>query len=165
MKPSSASTLFSAALFTLLAASCSTARHEREQAPEPPAAPAPGASRTEGAQPEQTVRVSYYGKGDGFKGKKTANGERFDPRDMTAAHRSLPFGTKVQLRNPETGKTVTVRVNDRGPFKKGRTFDVSAAAARALGIEKKGVSHVEMEILDTPAERKNEPADTAPPAR
>ncbi len=65
---------------------------------------------------------------------KTANGERMNPAAMTAAHRSLPFGTKVKVTNQRNGKAVVVRINDRGPFIKGRVIDVSKAAAQALGF-------------------------------
>ena len=71
--------------------------------------------------------ASYYGRR--FHGRQTANGERFDMHAMTAAHRTLPFGTLVEVTNPVTGKRVTVRINDRGPFHGGRVIDVSRAAA------------------------------------
>ena len=70
--------------------------------------------------------------------KKTANGEKFNPEGMTAAHRSLKFGTMLRLTNPNNGKTVIVRINDRGPFTKGVDLDVSRGAARYLDIMKKG---------------------------
>lgn len=76
--------------------------------------------------------ASYYG--EGFHGKKTASGERFNANAMTAAHRSLPFGTKVRVVNERTGRAVTVRINDRGPFHGGRIIDLAAAPARALGV-------------------------------
>lgn len=69
---------------------------------------------------------------------KTASGERMNPAAMTAAHRSLPFGTKVKVTNQRNGKTVTVRINDRGPFIKGRVIDLSRAAAHELGFVKSG---------------------------
>jgi rare lipoprotein A len=67
-------------------------------------------------------------------GKRTANGERMNPADMTAAHRTLPFGSKVKVTNQRNGRAVVVRINDRGPFIRGRIIDVSKAAARALGF-------------------------------
>jgi rare lipoprotein A len=76
--------------------------------------------------------ASWYG--PGFHGKKTASGERFNANAMTAAHRSLPFGTKVRVVNERTGRSVTVRINDRGPFHGGRIIDLAAAPARALGV-------------------------------
>ena len=66
-------------------------------------------------------------------GKVTANGERFDPRGVSAAHRGLPFGTKVAVVNQRTGRSIVVRINDRGPFVRGRILDLSKGAARALG--------------------------------
>ena len=76
--------------------------------------------------------ASWYG--PGFHGKKTANGERFNPYDLTAAHKTLPFGTKVRVTNEQTGKSVVVRINDRGPYAHGRVIDLSKAAAEAVGI-------------------------------
>src|ERR1700683_4581858 len=67
-------------------------------------------------------------------GGRTASGEKFDPHDLTAAHRTLPFGTRIRVTNLSTGRSVTVRVNDRGPYVRGRTIDVSSSAAQMLGI-------------------------------
>jgi rare lipoprotein A len=69
-----------------------------------------------------------------YAGSKTASGERANPRSMTAAHRTLPFGTRVEVVNQRNGKRVTVRINDRGPFIRGRVIDVTPAAANALGF-------------------------------
>ncbi len=80
--------------------------------------------------------ASWYG--PGFHGRTTANGERFDMNQLTAAHKTLPFGTKVLVHNPRTGKQVVVRINDRGPFAPGRVIDLSKAAAHALGIKNRG---------------------------
>lgn len=87
--------------------------------------------------------ASYYGPESG---SRTANGERFTGQDMTAAHRTLPFGTR--LRVTYRGKTVTVRVNDRGPFVKGRSLDLSREAARRLGMIPAGVARVCVERLN-----------------
>ena len=76
--------------------------------------------------------ASWYG--PGFHGKKTANGERFNTNDLTAAHKTLPFGTQVRVTNEQTGKSVVVRINDRGPYAHGRVIDLSKAAAQAVGI-------------------------------
>lgn len=76
--------------------------------------------------------ASWYG--SKFHGKKTASGKPFDQNDFTCAHRTLPFGTKLKVKNPENGKECTVEVTDRGPFKKNRVIDLSKAAARKLGI-------------------------------
>ena len=70
----------------------------------------------------------------GYDGQKTANGERANPRKLTAAHRTLPFGTMVKVTNKKNGRTVTVRINDRGPFIRGRVIDVTPAAAEELGF-------------------------------
>lgn len=80
--------------------------------------------------------ASWYG--PGFHGRRTANGERFDMHELTAAHKTLPFGTRVLVHSPRTGKQVVVRINDRGPFIKGRVIDLSKAAAKALGIKSRG---------------------------
>ncbi|WP_310622097.1 septal ring lytic transglycosylase RlpA family protein [Flexibacterium corallicola] len=78
----------------------------------------------------------------------TASGERMNPNALTAAHRSLPFGTKVKVTNRSNGKSVTVRINDRGPFIKGRIIDLSKAAAKEIGIISAGVGSVELAILE-----------------
>ncbi|HMO30263.1 septal ring lytic transglycosylase RlpA family protein [Enterovirga sp.] len=76
--------------------------------------------------------ASWYG--PGFHGRKTASGERFDQNDLTAAHRTLPFGTRVRVVDEKTGRSVIVRINDRGPFAHGRVIDLSKGAAQALGV-------------------------------
>jgi rare lipoprotein A len=96
--------------------------------------------------------ASWYG--PGFYGKKTASGERFKKNDMTAAHKTLPFGTRVRVKSLSTGKEVSVRINDRGPFKKGRVIDLSYAAARKLGILKSGMDKVEIVIEERQARNK-----------
>lgn len=75
--------------------------------------------------------ASWYG--PGFHGRLTANGERFDQNALTAAHRSLPFGTRVRVTSASTGRSVVVRINDRGPFVRGRSIDLARAAARVIG--------------------------------
>lgn len=87
----------------------------------------------------QTGKASYY-----KSGHRTANGERFDPHGFTAAHRTLPFGTKVLVTNVKTGKSVIVRINDRGPFIKSRIIDVSYGAAKVLGMTGAGVATVKI---------------------
>ena len=91
----------------------------------------------------QSGGASWYG--PGFHGKKTASGERFNTRALTAAHRSLPFGTKVRVTNERTGRSVVVRINDRGPYAHGRVIDLSKAAAQAVGIA--GVAQVSLAAL------------------
>lgn len=82
----------------------------------------------------ETCIASHYGVGDGYGGKRTASGERMNPNAMTAAHRTKPFGSIVRVTNLATGRSVTVRINDRGPFVAGRCIDLSYGAARALGM-------------------------------
>jgi rare lipoprotein A len=83
---------------------------------------------------DQVVRATWYG--NEHRGHRTASGEVFNPGGMTAAHKSLAFGTCLLVGNPSTGKKVTVRVNDRGPFTPGVTLDLSSGAARAIGMNK-----------------------------
>lgn len=92
--------------------------------------------------------VSYYG--PGFAGRQTANGEIFDPSKYTAAHKSLPFNSQVRFKHPDSGRSVQVRINDRGPYIRGREFDVSEAAARKLGILDDGIKRLEYEIISAP---------------
>lgn len=80
-------------------------------------------------------------------GKITANGERFNPAGLTAAHRSLPFGTRVQVTNLRNGRKVLVRINDRGPFVKGRIIDLAYGAARKIGLHHSGVARVQLKII------------------
>src|ERR1043166_6581299 len=80
----------------------------------------------------QTGIASVYGNGDGHAWSKTANGGRMNPGALTAAHRTLPFGTRVNVVNKQNGKSVVVRISDRGPFVRGRIIDLTPAAARAL---------------------------------
>jgi rare lipoprotein A len=89
--------------------------------------------------------ASYYGLG--FHGKKTASGERFNMYKLTAAHKSLPFGTRVRVTNLDNNKSVIVRINDRGPYAKGRIIDLSLAAARDIGMVKSGTARVRLEII------------------
>lgn len=84
--------------------------------------------------PLEVCTASQYGIGDGYHGRRTTSGERFDTWKLTAAHRTLAFGTRVLVTNLANGRTVTVRINDRGPFIKGRCIDLSRAAANAIGM-------------------------------
>ena len=92
---------------------------------------------------EQRGEASYYG--PGFQGKKTATGENFDQNERTAAHPALPLGTKATVTNLENGKSVDVKINDRGPYVKGRDIDLSKSAAKELGMTKEGVAPVKIE--------------------
>ena len=89
--------------------------------------------------------ASYYGAA--FAGNLTANGEIFDPERMTAAHRTLPMGSKVRVTNPANGEAVIVRINDRGPYHGNRVIDLSEAAARDIGLIRSGVGQVQLALL------------------
>jgi len=104
--------------------------------------------------PPQEGLASVYGKH--FNGQTTASGERYDSRALTAAHRTLPLGTEIRVTNLENGKSVRVRVNDRGPHVRGRIVDLSSSAAAALGFNT-GVARVKIEILSQPARRERVP--------
>jgi rare lipoprotein A len=90
-------------------------------------------------------RASYYGRR--FAGRRTASGERFQPEGLTMAHRRLPFGTLVRVTNARNGRSVVVRVNDRGPFVRSRVADVSLGAARRLGMLRSGVVDARFEVI------------------
>lgn len=113
--------------------------------PLPEAAPLP-------AQPAPAIRAfgagmaSFYGAE--LHGRRTASGERFDMHDLTAAHRTLPFGTRVVVTNPANGRSVTVRINDRGPFHGNRVIDLSRAAASELGLVARGQGRVELALVE-----------------
>ncbi len=95
------------------------------------------------ADAAQTGMASYY-----KHGKRTANGERFDPHGFTAAHRTLPFGTRVLVTNLRNGMSVIVRINDRGPFSHGRVIDLSLGAAKVVGLTRSGVAKVKIVPLN-----------------
>lgn len=101
---------------------------------------------------QQTGMASWYGRQ--FHGRLTANGERFNMHNMTAAHKSLPLGCTVRVTNKENGKSVIVKVNDRGPFVGNRVLDLSYAASKALGFTDKGLAKVHIEVLSVPSKKK-----------
>ncbi len=101
-----------------------------------------------GAQRIQVGLASWYGAD--FHGRKTAGGERYDMHELTAAHRTLPLNTEVRVINKRTGKSIVLRINDRGPYAHGRVIDLSYAAAEALNIRRRGVAKVEIEVLCKP---------------
>jgi rare lipoprotein A len=131
----------------------------------PPIATTPSSPETEEAPPlakvpelrqptmMETGLASWYG--PRFHGKLTASGEVFNQEDFTAAHRTLPWGSRVKVTNLANGKSVEVRINDRGPFGKGRIIDVSRAAARVLGMVGSGITTVRIEGLSD-SEKSNE---------
>jgi rare lipoprotein A len=98
------------------------------------------------ADPELQGLASWYG--GRFHGRLTSSGEVFDTNDLTAAHRTLPFGTRVRVTNLDNGRSVIVKINDRGPFVEGRVIDLSRAAAEELDMINLGVAHVSLEIVD-----------------
>jgi rare lipoprotein A len=104
-----------------------------------PFAPRRTATRTQTAS--QGI-ASFY-----TEGTRTANGEKFDTNELTAAHPTLPFGTKLRVTNVSTGRSVTVRINDRGPYIAGRVVDVSYSAANALGMVDRGVASVKLDVV------------------
>ncbi len=130
---------------TLLAASllsaCAAAPRYRAQPVASSSAPAP-------AEPAVVLRgvASYYH--DSLHGRTTASGQPYDRSRLTAAHRSLPFGTKLRVTNRDNGRAVEVTVNDRGPFVKGRVLDLSRAAAARLDFLREGLADVEIVVLD-----------------
>jgi len=124
----------------LAAAACAHAPLVREE-PAPP-----GQERSAERRPGAEVGLaSYYGKR--FQGRTTASGARFDVHAFTCAHPSAPFGTRLRVTELESGRSVVVTVNDRGPFARGRVVDLSLAAARKLGIVERGVARVRVERL------------------
>jgi rare lipoprotein A len=113
-------------------------------------APAPLTEELAPSAPQETAlgrgSASYYA--SKFNGRRTASGEVFSNSAMTAAHRTLPFGTLVRVTNPATGASVIVRINDRGPFTRGRMIDVSRAAAEELGLIARGHATVELAVIE-----------------
>lgn len=135
----------------LLAASCSTYQETQPApavappaaAPPAPVAPPPRQTRANSA----TVKASFQG--DRTAGHLTASGEPYDPDDLTAASKTLPIGSTVLVTNPTTGKSVKVRINDRGPHVRGRSLDLSTRAAKEIGIADKGVARVKVNRIDS----------------
>jgi rare lipoprotein A len=116
-------------------------------APPPPAAPAEPTPPPPAAHTLQTGQATYYS--DALAGRRTASGERYDPRALTAAHRTLAFGTLIRVVRADDGRAVVVRVNDRGPFSRpDRIIDLSRAAAEAIEMTRAGVVPVRIEIVE-----------------
>jgi rare lipoprotein A len=112
-------------------------------------APAPSSPEPKERSDVMVGDATWYGRQ--FAGRRTANGERFDPNKMTAAHRTLPLGTWVEVTRVDTGQRVRVRVTDRGPFgHEERIIDLSRAAGAKLGMLKQGVAHVEVRVVSGP---------------
>ena len=124
------------------------AERPAETAPAPKVAPKPVVAiekKTEVVKTIGTGEASFYG--PGFAGRPTANGERFNPAEMTAAHRTLPFGTKVKVTNQRNGRSVVVRINDRGPYAHNRVIDLSKGAAEKIGMISTGTAQVKIEQI------------------
>jgi rare lipoprotein A len=150
-----------ALMFVACAAMASCAQLPPAPSAPTPSVPAPGTASPFGTEtparprtlPEagssQRGKVSLYGAG--LAGKPTASGALFDPEQLTMAHRTLPFGTRVRVTNLENRKSVEVTVNDRGPFVAGRIADLSAAAARRIGMTLDGVVDALLEVLQPAA--------------
>lgn len=141
-----------------------TKKSSPNPAPAPPPAASDATATTDGSSScpspgkyqvtrRQRGQATYYG--DKFTGRKTASGERYQPNEMTAAHRTLPFGTRVRVKRLDgNGEVVCVRINDRGPFgKASRIIDLSKAAAKELAMLRAGVVRVEVEVLKEDAAR------------
>ncbi len=96
--------------------------------------------------PSQAGVASYYA--DSFHGRRTSSGDRYDRNAFSAAHRTLPLGTRVRVTDIDSGESVVVQVNDRGPFGRGRVIDLSRAAAAEIGLTRKGVAEVRLDVLN-----------------
>jgi hypothetical protein len=143
---------FLALLLVVVSGGCAPAAGTALPSARPAVAAAivPSAPRTLTGFREEGL-ASWYG--PGFAGRRTANGEVFDPSLLTAAHRTLPFGTRLKVTNLVTGEVVEVRINDRGPFKPDRVIDLSRGAAERIGLIRSGVAPVRLEIVNADAGR------------
>ena len=133
-------------------------------APPSPVLPAPPTMPPETSAKPKTIKASYQGARNA--GLPTASGEPYDPNDLTAASRNLPIGSTVKVTNPETGRSVKVRINDRGPFVHGRSLDLSKRAAERIGIVHKGVARVKVTRVksDEASDEPESPPPVAMPA-
>jgi peptidoglycan lytic transglycosylase len=134
-----------AAAVALLAAFAACAHGPRREEVEPGAPQAPAEERHGPRARGEVGLASFYA--ESFEGRRTASGTRYDPRALTCAHPSAPFGTRLRVTALESGRSVVVTVNDRGPFARGRVVDLSLAAARALGMIERGLLRVRVERL------------------
>ncbi len=123
-----------------------TAIHNAGSADTVPEMAEPEAAEPEIAELLGTGEASWYG--PKFAGRRTASGETFDPTELTAAHRTLPFGSLVRVTSNRTGKSVVVRINDRGPYHGNRVIDLSEAAAKEIGIKSRGRGNVDLALLE-----------------
>lgn len=142
MQPTNLRSAVTAAMLSLCV---STAFAQAASAPAAASAPVAAPAAAAGASAVESGKLAWYGRK--FTGRKTASGEAFNPEALTMAHKTLPFGTRVKITNPKNNKSVTVRVNDRGPTQADRIGDVSYAAARKLGMLKPGVIEAELVVV------------------
>jgi rare lipoprotein A len=142
-----------------LATSCSTQQELQPQpSPIPYAVAAPRLSAPQAhTNTSKGVTASYQG--DAYAGRRTASGERYDPNALTAASSTLPIGSSVMVTNSSTGRSVKVRINDRGPNVHGRSLDLSKRAAEEIGMTKKGVARVQLKRVDSKTDN-SEPANS-----
>ncbi len=133
---------------------------DAKPAPEPTPTPKPSENPKDEAKKGKTEKglASWYG--EPYHGRRTASGEIYDMHEMTAAHRTLPFGTMVKVERRDTGADVKVRVNDRGPFIKGRIIDLSFAAAKKINLDIDGVAPVKVTVIGWEAPPKNKARDS-----
>ncbi len=131
----------------IFVASCAS-RQEPPPEPAPQVAPAPPPTPHVSRKPTTNqVRASYMGTKPA--GRPTASGEAYDPNDLTAASKTLPLGSTVEVTNPSNGRSVRVRINDRGPYVRGRSIDLSKRAAEEIGLTEKGVGRVKIRRVDS----------------
>lgn len=126
-------------------------KRPRVEAPAPVAGETDGEGDDPGDDETLTARAqegvaSFYA--DSLAGRRTANGDRYDPNDATCAHRTLPFGTVIKVEELDTGRSAVCVVNDRGPFVEGRIVDVSKRVAKEIGFQQKGVTRVRVHVMD-----------------
>ncbi len=122
--------------------------HDRNSPVRPQSKPGPRTKQAKKPKPYQVGTASWYG--SYFHGKETASGEAFNMYDLTAAHPTLPLGTYVKVTNLRNGRTLVVRVNDRGPVVEGRIIDLSYEAARELDLKKQGIQRVRLDLVEAP---------------
>lgn len=136
-----------------LAGGCGIASAQSGPAPAAPAAAPTAAPVATATASVESGKIAWYG--TKFSGRRTASGEVFNPDALTMAHKTLPFGTRVKVTNLANKKSVTLRVNDRGPTQADRIGDVSLAAARQLGMVRSGVADAELEVVsEAPAKKR-----------
>jgi rare lipoprotein A (peptidoglycan hydrolase) len=130
----------------IFVASCAS-RQEPPPEPAPQVAPAPPPAPRASHSATKQVRASFMGTKPA--GRPTASGEAYDPNELTAASKTLPLGSTVEVTNPSNGRSVRVRINDRGPYVKGRSIDLSKRAAEEIGLTEKGVGRVKIRRVDS----------------